>query len=155
MGDGEGRLSRRPTDFSPTLNALQTEGPCVGNAQPSSGGLVPVPTLLSKAGCEAAPQARWVFPTSRVRRQVPGRASGHRLSEPLDCGLLESCNHPSTKKRWNPFHGFCLPNALAHVWLHRGPPSMIFTYFSKTEDVALGFLCSLGWKIRKRGVEKS
>lgn len=64
MGDGEGLDSRRPTDFTPTLNGLETEGPCVSSAQDQLRGMVPVPTLLSKAGCEAAPRHDGL-PTSR------------------------------------------------------------------------------------------
>ena len=90
----------------------------------SSGGLVPVPTLVSKAGCKASPRHGGFGPQAE---RVPGRALGHRLSEPLDCGLLESCNHPSTKNAGIPSVIFVYQMLWLTCGSKGGPLSMIFT----------------------------
>ena len=121
---GKGCSPGDPRTLSQHLMVWRWRVPVSGVLRTSPGGLVPVPTLLSKAGCKAAPRHGGFCPQAE---RVPGRALGHRLSEPLDCGLLESCNHPSTKNAGIPSVIF----VYQMLWLTRGskegPLSMIFT----------------------------
>lgn len=65
MGDGEGLLSRRPTDFTPTLDGFETEGPCVGSAQDQLWWLGTCADTSLEGRMQGIPQAWWVWPTSR------------------------------------------------------------------------------------------
>ena len=90
---------------------------------PTLGGLgTCADTTLADRMCSSS-RTWWVLPTSRRRRWVPGRAS----DPPRLWTLWETeSSHPATIPQptlngANPFTDFSLPNALAHMWVQRGP----------------------------------